>query len=170
MGVFDGIESASFFSRGKNIPEGKHVLRLRKMTTQSSTKKRSVYHFIAEFDVVESDSPDLRPGDVCSIVYGSDKESFLGNVKYFVSVYMFGLERQRNPDVTMREITNSITGAYIDTLVGDDGTNYAGMLIRCIGSMTVIKSGSNAGQPFTRLDWDTVDDKDQPDSEAAAPF
>jgi hypothetical protein len=153
MGIFSGIEQASFFSRGKHIPKGAHVLTGKKISVQVSQKNRAVSNFIMEFDVVSSDSPELSPGDVVSVVYSSANQSFLGNVKAVLAAYMLSCERTEAPAITIQDICKKITEDYIAAITEGDGTAYAGFQLRCMGTETTIKGGPNAGQPFTRHDW-----------------
>lgn len=153
MGIFSGIEHVSYFNKGKNIPVGTHILIGKKITLNQSAKNRSVSNFIMEFTVESSDSPELAPGDTVSVVYASSKEMFFTNVKYLVASYMLACERAANPNITASEVDAKINDEYIDDIIEGDGTTYAGVRIKCVGTQKEIKNGPNAGQPFTRHDW-----------------
>jgi hypothetical protein len=158
MGIFSGIESVSYFSKGKNIPVGNHTLIGKKITVNVSQKNRSVSNFIMEFEVESSDSPELSVGDLVSVVYSSSKQTFLGNVKYAVANYMLASERSVNPAVSLKEVDAKIDESYIDAITDGDGTLYAGFRVKCVGTETIIKTGPNAGQPFVRHDWQQVEE------------
>jgi hypothetical protein len=159
MGIFSGIEGASYFSKGKNIPVGSHTLVGKKITVQVSQKNRAVSNFIMEFEVEASDSPELTVGDIVSVVYSSAKQTFLGNVKYAVANYMLACERSANPSITLKEVDKKIDEDYLNAITEGDGTAYAGFRIKCTGVETTIKTGPNAGQPFVRHDWFQIEDK-----------
>ena len=154
MNIFDGIENVSYFQRGKNIPEGTHILIGKKFTTNTSAKNRAVQNFVAEFTVESSNSPELAPGDTVSVVYASSNASFLKNVKYLLSNYMFACERAADPNVTLSQIENKLNSEYIEYIIKDGGTTYAGSRIKSIGRMTTIKTGPNAGSPYIAHEWD----------------
>lgn len=154
MGIFDGIENVSYFQRGKNIPEGTHILIGKKFTTNTSAKNRAVHNFVAEFTVESSSSPELVPGDTVSVVYASSHASFFKNVKYLLSNYMFACERAADPSVTLNQIENKLNNEYIEWIIKDGGTTYAGSRIKSIGRMTTIKTGPNAGSPYIAHEWD----------------
>lgn len=153
MGIFSGIENVSYFNKGKNIPVGTHILVGKKITLNQSAKNRSVSNFIMEFEVEKSDSEELTPGDTVSVVYASSKEMFLTNVKYLIASYMLACERAVNPGITAAEVDDKINDDYINDIIVGDGTTYAGVRIKCVGTLKEIKNGPNAGQPFTRHDW-----------------
>ena len=157
MGIFSGIEETGFFSRNKNIPEGTHILVGRKISVQVSQKNRAVSNFIFEFEVESSDNAELEQGDMVSVIYNSAKQTFLSNVKYLIANYMMACERTAIPNITLKEVTAKINEEYITQVTEGDGTAYAGFRLKCVGSLTEIKTGPNAGQPFTRLDWFQVD-------------
>ena len=169
MGIFSGIENATFFAKSKNIPAGTHVLSGKKISVAASQKNRGVTNFIMEFDVVSTTSGEIAQGDVVSIVYPSSKVSFLGNVKYVVANYMLASERSVDPSTTAEQVNSKIDEDYLDAITDGDGTLYAGFEVKCVGTDTIIKTGPNAGQPFTRLDWYQIDDA-TPNSVPAAPF
>lgn len=158
MGIFSGIENASYFSKGKNIPVGTHILTGKKITVNVSQKNRAVSNFIMEFTVDSSDSAELVPGDTVSVVYSTAKQTFLGNVKYAIANYMMASERSVSPTVTLEQVNAKIDESYLNAICDGDGTNYAGFRIKCVGTETTIKTGPNAGQPFVRHDWFQVDD------------
>ena len=158
MGIFSGIQSASYFSKGKNIPAGTHHLIGRKISTSVSQKNRSVTNFIMEFEVESSDSPELAKGDTVSAVYISSKETFLPNVKYAVANYMLACERSHNPAITLKDVDAKIDEDYLEQITDGDGTTYAGFRIKCVGTETIIKTGLNAGKPFVRHDWFQTDE------------
>jgi hypothetical protein len=157
MSIFDGIESTSYFSRSKNIVEGTHTLIGKSFVVQASAKNRAVQNFIAEFTVVDSTSADLAPGDTVSAVYSSSNQSFLRNVKYLMATYMMACERTANPNITLAEVDAKITGEYLKAITDGDGTAYAGIKIKSIGRVTTIKTGPNAGQPFTSHEWEQAE-------------
>ena len=159
MGIFSGIEGASYFSKGKNIPVGSHTLVGNKITVQVSQKNRAVSNFIMEFELEASDSPELAVGDIVSVVYSSAKQTFLGNVKYAVANYMLACERSANPSITLKDVDKKIDEDYLNAITEGDGTAYAGFRIKCTGVETTIKTGPNAGQPFVRHDWFQIEDK-----------
>ena len=154
MSIFDGIENVSYFQRGKNIPEGTHILIGKKFITKTSEKNRAVQNFIAEFTVESSSNPELAPGDTVSVVYASSNNSFLKSVKYLLSNYMFACERAADSSVTINQIENRLDKEYIEYIIKDGGTTYAGSRIKSIGRMTTIKTGPNAGSPYIAHEWD----------------
>jgi hypothetical protein len=150
MGLWDGIENESYTKRSKNIPVGNHVLTGKRFVVQASQKVRGITNFIAEFEVVSSDSPELSPGDSVSAIYGSDKASFLRKVKYLLANYMVACERQISADITLREVDAKIESGYIDAITDGDGTAYAGFQVRSIGRMTETKTGA----AFIAHEWE----------------
>jgi hypothetical protein len=156
LGNVDGVIK---FSKGKNIPVGNHTLVGKKITVQVSQKNRAVSNFIMEFDVESSDSPELAPGDVVSVVYSSAKQTFLGNVKYAVANYMLACERSENPNISIKDVDKKIDEDYLNAITEGDGTSYSGYRVKCCGVETTIKTGPNAGQPFIRHDWFQIEEK-----------
>ena len=158
MGIFSGIQSASYFSKGKNIPSGTHYLIGKKISASVSQKNRSVSNFIMEFTVDSTDSAELAAGDTVSAVYNSSKETFLSNVKYAVANYMLACERTQNAAICLNDVNAKIDEDYLEAITDGDGTKYAGFRIKCVGTEVIIKTGMNAGKPFVRHDWFQADE------------
>lgn len=154
MGFFDGIENVSYNSRGKNIPEGTHILIGKSFKMQVSAKNRAVANFIAEFTVESTTSTEIAPGDTVTAIYSTANQSFQSNVKYLLAQYLFYCERSADPTITQKQVDARINEQYIDAITADDGTTYAGYRIKSIGRPTTIKTGPNAGSPFIAHDWD----------------
>lgn len=150
MSIWDGIENESYTKRSKTIPEGNHLLRGKRFVTQASQKVRGITLFIAEFEVVSSSSPELSPGDSVSAIYGSDKASFLKNVKYLLANYIIACERQHDPKITLDQVNGKIEGRYIEAITADDGTSYAGFEVKSTGRLTQTKDG----RPFIVHEWE----------------
>jgi hypothetical protein len=158
MGIFTGIESVTYSTKNKNIPVGNHVLKGRKILLHVSQKNRATTNFIMEFDVESTDSQEIVPGDIVSVVVPSSRQTFLSTVKYAIANYMLACERSANPEITLKEVDAKINEDYIMALTEGDGTAYAGFRVRCLGTETTIKTGPTAGQPFTRYDWAQVEE------------
>jgi hypothetical protein len=157
MGYFSGIESATFYNRAKNIPEGTHTLIGKKFTAQPSAKNRMVINFIAEFEVESTTSTEIAPGDTVSAVYVSSNQSFFPNVKYLLAAYLLTCERSENPTISQRQVADKITEEYVEAVIADEGTTFAGYRVKSIGRATTIKTGANAGAVFIAHEWDQAE-------------
>lgn len=154
MGFFDGIQNVSYNNRGKNIPEGTHILIGKSFKVQTSAKNRAVANFIAEFTVESTTSTEIAPGDTVTAIYNTANQSFQSNVKYLLAQYLFYCERASDPAITQRQVDAKIDEDYVHAVTADDGTTYAGYRIKCVGRPTTIKSGPNAGSLFIVHEWE----------------
>lgn len=154
MSFFKGIQSASYSNRGKNIPEGTHILIGKSFKMQPSAKNPALANFIAEFTVESTTSNEIAPGDTVTAIYNTGTQGWQGRVKYLLAQYLLYCERTADPTITQQQVDDKIDEDYALAVTADDGTTYAGYRIKSIGRLTTIKSGPNAGAPFIAHDWD----------------
>jgi hypothetical protein len=143
------IAGADVSGGGNIIRDGKYLFCVQKVFIG---KMYNGNMFVAEFGVVESEAVenDVEPnavGTTCSYVINVDtNKSALGNIKAFLSALI-----GENP-----------SAEDVEAITDKDGTNPArGAYIRDETYRKTIKSGPNAGKPFTAHRWEYVEQTDE---------
>ncbi len=145
------IATSSASGGGTLIRDGKYLFMLSKVIGEKKYKGET---FIAEFVVMRSEAVEEgvtpnAPGTLCSYVVNLDRnESAAGNVKSLV-LALLGI------DEGSKEVTIEAFSATVNNLC-DSTQPGRGMLLADSTFRKIIRSGPNAGKPFTGHKWEHV--------------
>jgi len=162
MGLFDGIEDAEIFERGKFLPPAfVGVLEVKRTIAKESIK--SGVGFIVEFEVIESNVPDKVPvGSKATWWQGmTDRTVAFPAIKEFVAV-LSGFERHQKQEIEA-EVSPVIRGVLDHATEHPDDNDLIGCRIVC---ETVNKRTKN-DRDFTLHLWSPYKPPAPAEAEAA---
>lgn len=141
MGMFDGIEKVTSTAGGKWVLPGDHLFKI--LALRQPPKLRSGDCFIGELEVVESNNPDYKVGDLVSYVRNitAQKEMALADVKAFLAAAA-GIDEAK------------VDAEGAKAAVGE-AQPFAGKLIRCYAFNK--PQAKDATKSFTHCRWSHVE-------------
>lgn len=135
MGLFTGIDKASYSENGVFFVPGNYVVEILKC--KSGTTRKKVDFFLAEARILQSSNPDRPVGSratwFVSIILDT---SALGNIKNFIAVAS---------DIDEKEVDDA--GAE---MVVSDAQPLNGTILRA----TAVNLKTRAGKDFTKVSWE----------------
>lgn len=140
------IAGAKATNKGNIIREGRYSFAVKTLKLLNGFNGTS---FVAEFVVLTAEgvNPQVTPnqvGTVASAVYNLDKHaSAAGNVKALM-LALLGLEEGKVTEDYLMQYLAAVTA---------DGQPLTGKLVNAETFVTTIRSGANAGKPFTGVNW-----------------
>lgn len=106
MGIFDGINTAPTFEKGKKLPDGgDSLVRIDKVQVIKSQEKKGVDIFVVEYIVEESNKAEIG-GRYSWTQYMDDQNVAWPAIKQFV-LAVFSANKERDPQ-HYREIENRV--------------------------------------------------------------
>jgi len=153
MGLFDGIQDAEIFERGRFLPGGfRGVLEVKRTIAKETI--RSGIGFIVEFEVVESNLPDqVQVGSKCTWFQKmSDRTVAFPAIKAWAAAV--GGYHSYQKDEIEDEVAPELEGALTHATDNPADNDFVGCLVRVETDM--IKTRND--RDFTRHDWQPYDD------------
>ena len=156
MGLYDGINSAELFERGRYLPGGfRGKLRvLRTMTKETRAKGPG---FIVEFEVIESNlaAPEqFPPGAKCTwFVKLANKDTAFPAIKAFVAA-LCGFQVHQKQEIETN-VSPRLQQIVETATANPDRPGVNPLLGIAVGLETVMVQ-TKAGGDFTRHDWSPV--------------
>lgn len=149
MGMFDGLENAQVFEKGKNLPEdGAFLVRIVRIEAPPNLRKGPAY--IAGFTVEEAtpvDSAILGTEYRWYQGFQSQPEAAQGAVLEFLTALAGFTMKEPGADV-IRGQASALAKASCGA-----ANPFAGMVVHVNTFVRPIKGGPNAGKPFTVHQW-----------------
>lgn len=149
MSKFAGLRKATLGpSRYPYLePEQKYKLRLTKTYVIETRDKGDA--FIAEFDILESTSPNLKPGTKASFYQGMvKKDTAFGSIKG-LTYAVLGLDPEKTADAKkIAEEVDPVIEAELDRAI--ETNHMAGATLGC---QTVTRVSKTTGKPYTAHNW-----------------
>lgn len=137
IGLFTGIGDKKVRQRNEYVPEGNHVLKHLNIKTDDAFE--GYRYILAELEIVETDNPRFRPGQVVSLfIKMQNGTPWQENLKAYLGAAM-GYE---NPD--------EVDEADCETAFAADNP-LSGQLVRCVGKVKPTKKDKS--RTFTNLNW-----------------
>lgn len=96
MGIFDGVNTAPVFDKGRKLPDGSDSLvRIDKVVMVKSQQRKGIDMYIVEYIVEESNKAEVG-GRYSWVQYMNDQNVAFPALKQFV-LAVFGCVKERNP-------------------------------------------------------------------------
>jgi len=129
MGLFEGIEDAEIFERGKFLPAGfVGVLEVKRTLAKDSIK--SGMGFIVEFEVIASNREDVPVGSKATWWQGmKDRTVAFPAIKEFVAV-LSGFERHQKDEINA-EVSPVLAQLLDHATENPDSNDLIGQRIQC---------------------------------------
>lgn len=145
MGMFSGIGGAKVGIGGVYFEAGNYVVKLKAVKNVNSRK--GVDLFTVENDVKESDNSKIRPGTMATWQTSSKNDSFLGNVKGFLTACNGG-DPTNEADVAAAFPNDAESEAIAAMSVGPDNP-LAGTWL----NLNCVLKKTREGKDFTVHNW-----------------
>lgn len=133
MGRFGGVGDAKYNEGGVYFQPGRYLVRVDVVKTGESRKK--VEFFVVECTILYSENPELKKGGSVSWMVMSDWDTYLGNIKHFVSVAQ---------EVEMDEVDEE----GVEMCVSDENP-LAGTFLVAVAANVKTKKDAD----FTKVKW-----------------
>lgn len=166
MGLFDGINEAELFERGRYLPPGfRGVLEVKRTIAKETV--RSGIGFIVEFEVVRVDRPGLEGHDLAPVFQGEkrtwfqkmgDKTVAFPSIKAWAAA-MSGYASHEKEAIE-NEVAPHLEGVLTHATDNPADNDFVGCRVEV---ETIAHKTKKSGSDFTIHNWIPWEDPDEPE-------
>lgn len=136
---------AQVYGAGNYFQDGKHVVVIKRVLERASDRGNGKCYFIIECEMVESNNPKCRPGDLVTQVIDVTQDAGPGNVKGFCMAIGSHLFEEYNPADYSDE---QFLAQVIDSFVLEEQA-AAGVTVEVVAATIRTRKGTD----FTKVSW-----------------
>lgn len=140
---------AQVYGAGNYFKDGKHEVKIRRVLEKNSDRGNGKAYFIIECELLSSNNPLCRTGDLVTQIIDVTKDTGPGNVKGFLMCVASHLYEDYNVQDLEDE---GFIGELLDSVLMEE--QAATGLVVAVNCATI---ATRAGTPFTKVMWEVAE-------------